>query len=156
MRETHDHLVIRKARASDLMAIVAMLADDELGKGREDTSTPLHDGYARAFRAIDQDPNQFVAVAERGGEVVGCLQLTFIPGLSHKGALRGQIEGVRIASSERGKKLGRELVVWAIEQCRARGCRFAQLTTNKSRGEARRFYEGLGFDASHEGMKLVL
>ena len=152
----HNQLVIRKARERDLATLVGMLADDKLGKAREDTSTPLHDGYAKAFAAIDQDPNQFLAVAERGGEIVGCLQLTFIPGLSYKGALRGQIESVRIASSERGKRLGRELLLWAIEQCRARGCRFAQLATNKSRTEARRFYEDLGFEATHEGMKLTL
>ena len=145
--------VFRRAIAADLAAIVALLADDVLGAAREKPGDPA---YAAAFAAIEADPNQLLAVAEDGGRIVGCLQLTFIPGLSHRGAWRGQIESVRIAASERGGGLGRRVFAWAIGECRARGCRLVQLTTDKSRTDARRFYESLGFVASHEGMKLAL
>ena len=145
--------VFRRATAADVPAIVALLADDVLGAAREKPGDPA---YAAAFAAIEADPNQLLAVAEDGGRVVGCLQLTFIPGLSHRGAWRGQIESVRTASDRRGTGLGRRMFAWAIEQCTARGCGVVQLTTDKSRAEARRFYESLGFKASHEGMKLAL
>lgn len=143
--------VFRRATAADLPAIVALLADDVLGAARERPGDPAYDA---AFEAIDADPNQLLAVVERAGQVVGCLQLTFLPGLSHRGMWRGQIESVRIAAGERGSGLGRSVFAWAIDQCRARGCGMVQLTTDKSRADARRFYEGLGFVASHEGMKL--
>jgi GNAT superfamily N-acetyltransferase len=146
-------VTFRVATAADLPAIVALLADDVLGAAREAPGDPA---YAAAFAAIAADPNQLLAVAERDGRVVGCLQLTFMPGLSHRGAWRGQIESVRIAADQRGTGLGRLFLGWAIEQCRARGCRMVQLTTDKSRADARRFYESLGFAASHEGMKLRL
>ena len=145
--------VFRRAVASDIEAIVALLADDVLGAAREKPGDPA---YAAAFAAVEADPNQLLAVVERDGRVVGCLQLTFMPGLSHRGAWRGQIESVRIAASERGGGLGRRVFGWAIAECRARGCRMVQLTTDKSRTDARRFYESLGFVASHEGMKLAL
>lgn len=145
--------VFRRAAEADIEAIVALLADDVLGAAREKPGDPT---YAAAFAAVEADPNQLLAVVERGGQVVGCLQISFIPGLSHRGAWRGQIESVRIAAGERGSGLGRRVFGWAIEQCRARGCRMVQLTTDKSRTDARRFYESLGFAASHEGMKLVL
>jgi GNAT superfamily N-acetyltransferase len=148
--------VIRRATAADLPAIVAMLADDALGRTREDPSIPLDPRYTAAFHAIDADPNQLLAVMERGGEVVGTLQLTFLPGLSHRGAWRGLVEAVRIAQTERGGGMGAALMQWAISRCRERGCRMVQLTTDKSRTDAHRFYERLGFRASHEGMKLVL
>ncbi|HEX8390899.1 MAG TPA: GNAT family N-acetyltransferase [Longimicrobium sp.] len=148
--------VIRRATAADLPAIVAMLADDPLGRTREDLSIPLDPRYTAAFHAIDADPNQLLAVVERGGDVVGTLQLTFLPGLSHRGGWRGLVEAVRIAEAERGVGLGATLMQWAIEKCRERGCRMVQLTTDKSRTDAHRFYERLGFRASHEGMKLVL
>lgn len=147
---------MRPARAADVAAIVALLADDDLGRSREDCSVPLNPAYLAAFSAIAADANQLLAVAEDEGVVVGSLQLSFIPGLSHRGLWRGQIESVRVRSSRRGEGLGRRMFVWAIDQCRARGCGLVQLTTDKQRGDARRFYESLGFVASHEGMKLKL
>ncbi|MBR0653098.1 GNAT family N-acetyltransferase [Roseomonas terrae] len=143
----------RRATSADLPAIVALLADDVLGAARERPGDPAYDD---AFAAIDADPNQFLAVVEDGGRMIGCLQLSFIPGLSRMGLWRGQIESVRIAASHRGAGLGRRMFEWAIEQCRVRGCGLVQLTTDKARPDARRFYESLGFAASHEGMKLSL
>lgn len=148
--------MFRSATAEDVPAIIALLMDDALGELREDASDPPHPAYLAAFEAIDCDPNQLLAVAERDGEVVGCFQLTFLPGLSHKGSWRGQIEAVRVAASQRGSGLGKAMMEWAIERCRERGCRMVQLTTDKSRRDAHRFYEGLGFKATHEGMKLIL
>ena len=146
----------RRATGADLPALVDLLADDEIGRTREDTATPLNSRYVQAFDAIERDPNQMLMVAERDGRVVGCLQLTLIPGLSRLGMRRGQIEGVRIARDQRGEGLGRAMFAWAIEECRSRGCGLVQLTTDRSRPDARRFYEQLGFEASHEGMKLAL
>ena len=147
----------RRATIDDVPAIVALLADDQLGRLRDDPSPPLDRRYFQAFAAIDGDPNQLLAVAVgAAGEVVGCLQISFIPGLSRRGLLRGQIESVRVAASHRGEGLGRAMFEWAIAECRARGCGVVQLTTDKSRRDAHRFYERLGFVASHEGMKLVL
>jgi len=148
--------VFRRARAADLPAIVAMLADDDLGAGREDASIPPNPRYVAAFEAIEQDSNQFLAVVEQDSQLVGCLQLSFIPGLSRLGLWRGQIESVRIASAFRGAGLGRAMFEWAIEQCRSQGCGLVQLTTDRARPDARRFYESLGFKASHDGMKLSL
>lgn len=152
-------LTFRKATASDLATIVALLADDPLGQGREvlpGESDELDPQYLSAFQAIEADSNQLLAVAEEGGETIGCLQLTFIPGLSRGGSLRGQIEGVRVAASHRGDGVGRTLFEWAIQQCRERGCRLVQLTSDKTRPDAIRFYGSLGFEASHEGLKLAL
>jgi GNAT superfamily N-acetyltransferase len=149
-------LAFRRAEAADLPAIVALLADDMLGQGREDASSPPNPHYVAAFRAIDADPHQLQAVATIGDEVVGTLQLTFIPGLARKGAWRGQIEAVRIAAAHRGSGLGQKMFAWAIEQCAARGCRLVQLTTDKGRPDAHRFYERLGFVGSHLGYKLNL
>jgi len=149
-------LSFRRATAADLPAIIEMLADDALGKEREDTSVPVADCYRTAFAAIDRDENQFLAVAERAGEIVGTLQLTFLPGLSHQGLWRGQIESVRVSSNARGGGIGRQMLEWAIATCRERGCGIVQLTSDKSRTDAIRFYESLGFTASHEGFKLKL
>jgi len=149
-------VIFRTATIEDLPAVLAMLMDDELGKLREDVSTPLNPAYLAAFEALDRDPNQLLVVAERDGTVVGTCQLSFLAGLSHQGMWRGQIEGVRIASSERGSGLGKAMMAWVIAQCRARGCGLLQLTTDKRRKDAHRFYEHLGFVASHEGMKLRL
>jgi ribosomal protein S18 acetylase RimI-like enzyme len=149
-------MIIRQARREDIPPIVAMLADDALGATRERYQDPLPQPYWDAFNAIDSDPNNRLLVAEENGVVVGCLQLTFIPGLSRLGAERAQIESVRIASSQRGSGLGRKLIEEAIAQARAHGSKLVQLTTDKTRGDARRFYEGLGFIATHEGMKLDL
>lgn len=147
---------VRQARRADVAAIVALLADDALGAARENPGPPLDPAYLAAFEAIDRDPNQHLAVVEQDGAVIGCLQLSFIPGLSHRGLTRGQIESVRISSGLRGGGLGQRMIEWAIAECRRRGCGLVQLTTDKTRAEARRFYETLGFVASHEGMKLKL
>jgi len=146
-------LTFRPARAADLPGIVRLLVDDELGRERDDAGMPLDARYLEAFAAIDRDPNQMLTVVERGGELVGCLQITFIPGLSRFGMWRGQIESVRIASSERGRGLGRTMMEWALAECRKRNCGIVQLTTDKRRHRSHRFYESLGFEASHEGMK---
>lgn len=147
----------RKATASDLPVIIAMLADDALGLTREVIADPVDRRYVDAFEAIERDTNQLLAVAvDAEDTVVGCLQVTFIPGLSRLGSWRGQIESVRIASSQRGSGLGGEMIRWAIEQCRARGCGLVQLTSDKRRADALRFYEKLGFEATHEGLKLTL
>lgn len=146
----------RKAEHRDLPAIVALLADDLLGTLREVVGDVPDAAYEAAFAAIEADPNQLLAVAEGDGEVVGTLQLTFIPGLSRGGAWRGQIEAVRVASGRRGEGLGHRMFEWAIAECRTRGCRLVQLTTDKSRPEAHRFYDDLGFVASHVGYKLSL
>jgi len=148
--------IIRRAVAADLVPIVQLLADDSLGAQREDVRLPPGAGYTAAFEAIDADPNQFLGVAVDGAEIIGTLQITFIAGLSRKGALRGQIEAVRVAASRRGKGVGEELINWAIAECRARGCQIVQLTSDKGRSDAHRFYERLGFSASHVGFKLSL
>jgi ribosomal protein S18 acetylase RimI-like enzyme len=147
---------LRRATVSDLPAIVALLSDDLIGRTREDPSTPPNPRYAAAFQAIDRDPNQLLAVAEDRGEAIGCLQISFIPGLSRLGMWRGQIESVRVSSSHRSEGIGRIMFEWAIEQCRQRQCGLVQLTTDKSRPDAQRFYESLGFKATHDGMKLGL
>jgi ribosomal protein S18 acetylase RimI-like enzyme len=149
-------IVFRRAQSSDLPDIVALLADDELGQSREDASVPVNGKYVDAFDALQRDPNQLMAVLVADGVIAGCVQISFIPGLSRRGTWRGQIESVRIASSRRDEGLGRRLLEWAIAECRERGCGLVQLTTDKSRLDARRFYESLGFRASHEGMKLSL
>jgi GNAT superfamily N-acetyltransferase len=149
-------VIFRRAGANDVAAIVRLIAEDQLGATREDPAEPLAASYLSAFRAIEADPNQLLAVADRDGDVVGCLQITFIPGLSRRGMWRGQIESVRIAAGERGGGHGRAMIGWAIEQCRHRGCGLVQLTADKSRADAHRFYASLGFVASHEGMKLTL
>jgi GNAT superfamily N-acetyltransferase len=149
-------LTIRRAVLSDLLSIIKLLADDSLGAQREQVRMPLGSEYAAAFDAINADPNQLLAVAFDGLEIVGTLQLTFIPGLSRKGALRGQIEAVRVASSRRGAGLGEELINWAIQECRSRGCQIVQLTSDKHRSDAHRFYDRLGFAATHVGYKLAL
>jgi GNAT superfamily N-acetyltransferase len=137
--ETND-LHIRFAARRDLPDIVGLL--------------PLC--YAAAFEAIDQDPRNHLVVAEFQRRIIGCLQLTYIPGVSHQGGERAQIEGVRVAAEARGRGVGRQLLLWAIDQARTRDCRMVQHTTDKTRPEAHEFYESLGFQASHLGMKLML
>lgn len=147
----------RPAQEADLPAIIALLAADQLGQAREDASMPLAKAYVDAFSAIDADQNQLLAVAvDIDDTVIGTLQLTFIPGLARSGAWRGQIEAVRVAEAHRSSGLGQQMFEWAIEHCRARGCKLVQLTTDKTRPDAHRFYEKLGFEASHEGYKLKL
>jgi GNAT superfamily N-acetyltransferase len=149
-------VTFRRAQPSDLPAVIALLADDVLGQQREDASSPPNRKYVEAFQAIDTDPNQLQVVATHGDEVIGTLQISFIPGLARKGAWRGQIEGVRIAAAHRGSGLGQQMFEWAIAQCRARGCNLVQLTTDRERPDAHRFYERLGFVGSHIGYKLAL
>ena len=152
-----DDIVFRCARAADLPAIVALLANDALGAMRESATAPLPPAYQSAFDAIDTDPNHELIVAQSaGGAVIGVLQLSFLPGLSHRGAWRAQIEGVRVDASARAKGVGRQLFSHAIQRARERGCRMVQLTSDKSRSDAIRFYERLGFSATHEGMKMNL
>lgn len=148
-------LHFRKALEADVPEIVALLADDELGRQREDFRDPLPESYLQAFLAIDDDPNQELVVVEDGSlEIIGTLQLTFIPYLTYRGGVRAQVEAVRIKSDRRGKGLGRQLFTWAIARAKERGAHLLQLTTDKQRPEALLFYEQLGFKASHEGLKL--
>jgi ribosomal protein S18 acetylase RimI-like enzyme len=147
---------IRTARREDVPAIVALLADDPLGRQRETNSDPLPPAYWQAFDDVTAQTGNFLFVAERGGAVVGCLQLTIIPGLSRRGMKRGLIEAIRVGAACRGKGVGEELVRHAIEIARAEGCGLVQLTSDKSRHDAHRFYERIGFVASHAGMKLGL
>jgi len=150
-------LTFRPATRADLPVLVGMLADDPLGQTREQATEPLPAAYEQAFAAIDADPNnELVAVEDGNGTVIATLQLTFIPGLSLTGGLRLQIESVRVSPACRGQGIGEKVFQWAIERGRGRGCRLVQLTTNKTRGDALRFYERLGFTASHEGLKLML
>ena len=148
-------MLFRRAKGADLGAIIALLADDPWGAKREDASLPLDPGYLDAFTEIDNDPNQLLAVAEEHGRVVGCVQISFIRTLSHRGELCGQIEGVRVASSRRGARIGEQMILWAVEECRDRGCRAVQLMSTKARVDAQRLYARLGFAGSHEGMKLA-
>ena len=143
----------RAARHEDLPAIVKMLADDSLGVQREDPSQM--EPYESAFAAIENDPNNQLLVGEED-QILGVLQLTFVPGLTYQGGWRAQIEGVRVHSSARSRGIGRKLVRHAIELSVLRGCRMVQLTTDSSRPDALRFYESLGFVATHQGMKLRL
>ncbi len=148
--------LLRPAMRADVPAIVRMLADDPLGRTRERDEEPLPESYWRAFEAIDASPHDTLAVAEGDGQVVGTLQLTFLPGLSYQGGWRAQIEGVRVDASVRGLRIGQRMVEWAVERAREHGCQLVQLSTDKQRADAKRFYERLGFVASHEGMKLRL
>jgi GNAT superfamily N-acetyltransferase len=146
----------RPAVAADLPALVAMLADDALGAEREDDSQPLNPAYLGAFKEIDRDPNNSLMVAEIDGNLAGMLQLTFIPYLTHIGSWRCLVEGVRVHSDFRGSGLGRLFFEWAIDSARRKQCRIIQLTSDKQRPDALRFYESLGFTATHEGFKLKL
>lgn len=147
---------IRPALREDLPAIVALLADDVLGAQRERPGLPLASGYLAAFEAIERDPNCELLVACRGARVIGTMQLDFTPGLSRQGAWRATIEAVRVAAGERSRGTGRAMIEWAIARARSRGCRIVQLSSDRSRVDAHRFYERLGFVASHLGMKLEL
>ena len=149
-------MTFRRARRDDLPAIVAMLADDPLGAKREENVSPLPQSYFAAFEAIERDPNNELVVAEFQGGVAGVLQLTYIPYLTYKGSWRALVEGVRVQPSFRSQGIGRRLFAWATQRARERGCRLIQLTSDKARPQAIRFYESIGFSASHEGFKLHL
>ncbi len=146
----------RIAAEKDLDSIVAMLADDVLGSKRERYEHPLPNSYKLAFEAIAADPNNELAVACLGNDVIGVLQITFTPYITHQGGWRATIEGVRTSASVRGKGVGTDLIKWAIQRAEERGCHLVQLTTDKKRPDALRFYERLGFKATHEGLKLKL
>ncbi|BCW68738.1 N-acetyltransferase [Arthrobacter sp. NicSoilB4] len=151
---------LRPAERPDLPGILRLLADDQLGSSREDASDPAP--YEEAFAAIDADPAHLLLVGEvapadaSGTRLVATFQLSFLPGLSRRGSWRAQLEAVRVSEDLRGQGVGAAMVEWAIEESRRRGCSLVQLTTDKSRTAAHRFYDRLGFAASHEGMKLVL
>lgn len=147
---------MRHAKAADLPALVALLADDALGAQRE-TPGDLAP-YERAFERISGDPHQHLMVAERGdpARTVGTLHLTVIPGLSRRGATRALIEAVRVHGDERGSGLGTLLIEWAVAEARRQGCALVQLTSDATRIDAHRFYERLGFEASHLGFKMSL
>jgi GNAT superfamily N-acetyltransferase len=149
-------VTIRPARRDELPAIVALLADDPLGRERETVSDPLPDAYWHAFDAMTAQTGNLLFVAERDGRVIGCLQLTIIPGLSRRGMRRGLIEAVRVGAAARGHRIGEQLIHHAIEVARAEKCGLVQLTSDVSRADAHRFYERLGFVASHVGFKLAL
>lgn len=146
----------RVAEPGDLPAVVGLLADDPLGAKRERFESPLPSSYQAAFEAIERDPNNELVVAVSNSAVVGVLQLTFIPGISYQGGWRALIEGVRVAPSMRSEGVGRAMFEWAIRRARERGCVLVQLTTDRARPDALRFYEQLGFVASHHGLKLKL
>jgi ribosomal protein S18 acetylase RimI-like enzyme len=143
----------RMATEKDLESIVAMLADDVLGRKRERYELPLPHSYIKAFEAIKSDPNNELIVACDGNEVIGVQQITFTPYITHQGGWRATIEGVRTSSSVRGEGVGTELINYAIRRAKERGCHLVQLTTDKKRPDALRFYERLGFKATHEGLK---
>jgi GNAT superfamily N-acetyltransferase len=151
-----EALEIRNADLADLPFIVALLADDVRGEGREDPSLPLAQSYLDAFAAITAAPDQQLVVAVEDGRIVGTLQLLLIPGLSHKGGWRGQIEAVRVVADRRGHGLGAHLAVWAVEACRRRGCVLVQLTSNNIRADAHRFWERQGFRPDRKGFVLTL
>ncbi len=148
-------MALREARREDVRRIVEMLADDELGQSRETLSGDMA-GYYAAFDVIAADPNNALYVWEDDGEVIGCAQLIFLPGLSYQGAWSAQVEGVRVDSARRGQKIGERMIAAIIEKSRARGCHRLQLKSNNQRVAAHRFYERLGFAKSHVGMKLDL
>ncbi len=149
-------LIFRQAGREDVPTVVAMLADDPLGAAREQFEDPLSPSYYDAFQAISDDPNNELVVATLAGEIIGFLQLTFIPGITYQGGWRALVEGVRVSKAYRSQGVGRHLFRWAIDRARERGCYLVQLTTDKSRDEALRFYERLGFAATHYGLKLKL
>ncbi|MBX7268286.1 GNAT family N-acetyltransferase [Micromonospora sp. Llam7] len=149
-----SEVIFREAVQADLPAVLDLLADDVLGRARDVGEVDAT--YEKAFADITADPRNHLVVAEFCGELVGCMQLTYIPGLGRHGSERLLVESVRVRSDQRGRGLGRQMMTWAIERARQRGCGLVQLTTDKSRHDAHRFYLGLGFVASHEGMKLSL
>ena len=147
---------IRPATADDVPAIVALLAEDQLGQHREQVDGPPDPAYARAFADIAASPNDQLVVGVEDGTVVATLQLTLIPYLSHRGSRRALVEAVRVAADRRGHGLGEQLMRWAEDRAREAGCRMVQLTSNKARDDAHRFHTRLGYVASHEGFKLDL
>lgn len=153
---TRANIRFRLAKRADLPAIVRLLAEDELGSQRERVEEPLPASYSAAFEQIEKDPNHELIVAEREGEVIGTLHLMFLPSISYQGSLRAQIESVRVDRRFRSQGIGSAMMGWSIARARERGAHMVQLTTHGSRVDAHRFYERLGFQGSHLGMKLSL
>lgn len=153
---SRQELTFRLATRADLSSIVRMLAEDELGSQRERYEEPLPEAYYAAFEQINNDPNHELIVAEISGEVIATLHLMFLPSISFQGGLRAQIESVRVDIDYRNQGVGNRLMKWTIERARQRGAHLVQLTTHRSRADAHRFYERLGFKASHLGMKINL
>jgi GNAT superfamily N-acetyltransferase len=153
---TQHHVLFRLAARADLPSIVRMLADDDLGSQRERYEEPLPEAYYSAFEQIDGDPNHELIVAERDGDVIGTLHLMYLPSISFQGGVRAQIESVRVDKRFQSQGIGSEMMRWSIERARQRGAHVVQLTTHKTRVDAHRFYERLGFKGSHLGMKLSL
>jgi len=149
-------ILFRQANLDDLPTIVQFLADDPLGSEREKFETPLPDSYIDAFNAITTDSNNELIVAAHENEIIGTLQLTFIPGLSYQGSWRMLIEGVRVSREYRSQGIGKRILQWAIDYAKEKNCQMVQLTSTKERMRAIKFYEFLGFKASHTGMKLLL
>lgn len=153
---TRPNIRFRLAKRADLPAIVRMLADDDLGSQREQYEDPLPDAYYSAFEQIEHDPNHELIVAEKDGEVIGTLHLMFLPSISFRGGLRSQIESVRVDKRFQSQGIGSALMKWSMQRAKERGAHVVQLTTHKTRVDAHRFYERLGFKGSHLGMKLSL
>ncbi|MBU6339280.1 MAG: GNAT family N-acetyltransferase [Rickettsiales bacterium] len=149
-------LTYRKAVINDLEQIVNLLLEDELGQTRESKSVELNQNYVDAFHRIDADPNQYLMVVEGDGKIVATCHLTIMPSLTFTGSLRMQIEAVRVTEKYRGQKIGEWMMNAAIAYAKSKGATILQLTTNKKRPRAKTFYEKIGFEASHEGMKLYL
>ncbi len=152
----NNELKFRLAKADDLADIVKMLSDDTLGATREKFELILSDNYLKAFENITNDPNQELTIIELNGEKVGTYQLTFIQYLTHQGGLRAQIEAVRTISNYRGQGIGTKVFEYIIERAKQKGCNMLQLTSDKQRPDAIKFYEAIGFVPTHEGMKLKL
>lgn len=153
---TENQIIIRKARREDLAALVRLLADNTLGAQRERLQEPLPAAYITAFEIINRDPNCELVVAELAGELVGTLQINYLYYLSHQGGKRAQVESMHVGQAYRGQGIGQQMMLWAIGRARQEGCLLVQLTSHSSRLDAHRFYEKLGFVASHVGMKLYL
>lgn len=149
-------IIIRNATADDLPFIIDRIESDGVAGSTEDVSNPQGPAYLAALAAIDADPNQMLLIATLAGEPVGTFQLTFTPGIARKGAWRCTVEAVHVSPTHRNKRIGEKMMNWAAEAARARGCILVQLTSNKQRTDAHRFYERLGFSKSHEGFKLYL
>ncbi|CAO3621883.1 unnamed protein product [Cunninghamella blakesleeana] len=158
MNKLVGEFIFRKAKVNDLPAIIKLLSDDELGKGREAfmENNLLPECYTKAFQSIENDQNQYLLVVEHEKHIIGTLQISIIPGLSRKGALRGQIESVRVDQLYRSKGIGKSMFIWALDYCKQKDCQLVQLTTDKTRKDAHKFYDDLGFIPSHIGYKYII
>lgn len=152
-----QRVTLRRAGISDVPGIVSLLAADQLRAAVDSTADAQRAGYERAFRAIDGDPAHLLVVGtDAHDDIIATMQLTFLPGLARGGATRLQIEAVRVHAALRGNGVGGAMIEWAIDEARRRGATLVQLTSDRSRVAAHRFYERLGFEQSHTGFKLVL